>query len=671
MTSPRPLEMRISLSAIEHLGMNLYSNTPAVLSEVVANAWDADAEHVDIEFAHAQGTVSVQDDGSGMTRDEVIDRFLVVGFRRRDVMGPLTPRHNRKPMGRKGIGKLSCFSIANIVMVYTAKGDERTAFKMDANEIKDRIESNQTERYPLDELDDWPKGLTKGTKIVLRALKRNVTQLTVNGLRQRLSRRFSILGPKHNFVANLNGTEITPADRAYLDKIEYLWTYGDQSEMLPGFNNLSKDREKQDRTAEMQSQTSAAGIRVSGWLGTAKTPSQLKDDGGQNLNRIAVYVRGKLAQEDVLGDFGEKEIYADYLAGEIHCEALDVDDTEDIATSSRQTLKSDDPRFEALRTALAHELRHIANRWSEWRRADGGRRIAREVPEVTEWLTALPRKTQERAERWIGRLNAMRSNTNVERRELLKASILAFESYRRKEQLDFLERITDEGLEPILQVFNDIDDLQLSYYGQIVKLRLGVVTALQTKMTEDALEATIRDHIYDHLWLVDPAWERVRGTETAEKTLGKFLKQNTEGLSNKEKRARIDIGYRTASGRHVIIELKRASVAVGVDNLARQIRKYRDGAKALLSKGRNPHWPLDIVCLVGKPPPEWGKDGAGREDVEKTLEAVGARLLFYNELLENTEQAYADYLEAHRHVDRLWPIFQAIDDFEVPKAGAD
>ena len=153
--------------------------------------------------------------------------------------------------------------------------------------------------------------------------------------------------------------------------------------------------------------------------------------------------------------------------------------------------------------------------------------------------------------------------------------------------------------------------------------------------------------------------------------LGKFLKQNTEGLSNKEKRARIDIGYRTASGRHVIIELKRASVAVGVDNLARQIRKYRDGAKALLSKGRNPHWPLDIVCLVGKPPPEWGKDGAGREDVEKTLEAVGARLLFYNELLENTEQAYADYLEAHRHVDRLWPIFQAIDDFEVPKAGAD
>lgn len=39
----RPLVMRISISALEHLGMNLYSNTPAVVSEVVANAWDADA----------------------------------------------------------------------------------------------------------------------------------------------------------------------------------------------------------------------------------------------------------------------------------------------------------------------------------------------------------------------------------------------------------------------------------------------------------------------------------------------------------------------------------------------------------------------------------------------------------------------------------------------------
>jgi hypothetical protein len=30
--------MRLSLSVLDHLGRNLYSNVPAVLSEVVANA---------------------------------------------------------------------------------------------------------------------------------------------------------------------------------------------------------------------------------------------------------------------------------------------------------------------------------------------------------------------------------------------------------------------------------------------------------------------------------------------------------------------------------------------------------------------------------------------------------------------------------------------------------
>ena len=35
--------MSLSLNVLNHLGINLYSNIPAVLSEIVANSWDADA----------------------------------------------------------------------------------------------------------------------------------------------------------------------------------------------------------------------------------------------------------------------------------------------------------------------------------------------------------------------------------------------------------------------------------------------------------------------------------------------------------------------------------------------------------------------------------------------------------------------------------------------------
>jgi hypothetical protein len=65
--------------------------------------------------------------------------------------------------------------------------------------------------------------------------------------------------------------------------------------------------------------------------------------------------------------------------------------------------------------------------------------------------------------------NTIRSQDDSDKKELLKASILAFESYRRKEELDRLENIKDENLDQILEIFQNIDDLELSYYGQIVQ----------------------------------------------------------------------------------------------------------------------------------------------------------------------------------------------------------
>src|SRR5260221_4517845 len=123
--------MRIRLNALEHLGMNLYSNVPAVLSEIVANSWDADAETVNVTIDKVNESITIEDDGIGMDRDDVIDHFLTVGFKRRAEAGGLTPVKKRKPMGRKGIGKLSSFSIASVVDVFTIKDGQRTAFRMD------------------------------------------------------------------------------------------------------------------------------------------------------------------------------------------------------------------------------------------------------------------------------------------------------------------------------------------------------------------------------------------------------------------------------------------------------------------------------------------------------------------------------------------------------------
>lgn len=663
MSQPRELVMSISLNALEHLGINLYSNIPAVLSEVVANAWDADAKNVTVTVDKTNETITIEDDGTGMNRDGVIDRFLTVGFKRREILGGNTPS-GRKPMGRKGIGKLSIFSISQIAEVYTIQGKERTAFKMDREVIRKAITGTAQKSYKPEELNSLPSDFKKGTRIVLSGLSKSLSGMTVEGLKRRVARRFAVIGPKFSFKVTVNGSPIGPDDRAYHNAIEYLWIYGQQNDFVKSCKHLARTHE--DRLHAIQAELTKSEISLSGWIGTVSSPSQLKDEEGDNLNRLAVFMRGKMAQEDILDEFGQKEIYADYIIGELHCEQLDLDDQGDIATSSRQSLKQDDPRFEALRKIVLSELRHIAGKWSDWRRSDGTKTAA-SVPAVSAWLQNLKGDTKKKAERWIGRLNTIRSPDESDKKELLKASILAFESYRRKEELDRLENIKDENLEQILEIFQNIDDLELSYYGQIVKLRIQVIRTLQDKLKQNDKELVLRDYIFDHLWLLDPGWERAKGTEHAETLVNEFLKRNSNTLKGPEKKARIDIGYRTTGGKHVIVELKRASIAVPLDDLTKQIRKYRDGAKKILEKTSFKDWPIEIICLVGKPPPEWNDtSGTGRKGVIESLKAVDARLVFYDELLTNAQQAYSDYLEEHAKVDKLWGVFEAINDFAPP-----
>ncbi len=660
-TAKRDLVMQISLNALEHLGMNLYSNVPAVLSEIVANAWDADAKEVNVNVDKGNNSVTITDNGVGMTRDEVIDRFLMVGFKRRTCIGHETAL-GRLPMGRKGIGKLSSFSIARKIDVFTEKDGERTAFRMDRGKIQDQIESpNNAIPYKPDVITDWPDDLNGGTRIVLSDLTKNVTELTLSGLRKRIARRFAIIGPENQFEVLVNNKNIGPEDRGYHKLLEYVWTYDNQDEFIELCSNLS--RASEDRTSHINIALKKHNLTLKGWIGTVSKPYQLKDEEGDNLNRIAVFMRGKLAQEDVLDIFGQSEIYADYIVGELHCDELDLDDDDDMATSSRQSLKIDDIRFLAFKETALSELRNIANTWSDWRRSDGAK-IALLVPAVSDWLDDLSGDTKKKAERWIGRLHVMRTNDESDKKELLKASILAFESYRRKDELGRLDMISDQGLEDILPIFRNIDDLELSYYGQIVELRLGVIKKLQALMSENVKEKVLQEYIFEHLWLIDPSWERAKGTEHIETKINTFLGKNTDKLTQKEKDGRIDIAYRTTSAKHIIIELKRMSVSTPVDDLTKQIRKYRDGSLKIIEQSYYKDWPIETICLLGKPPPEWNLRN-GPKDVARALEAVNARIVFYDQLINNAQQTYADYLKAHIKVDKLWGVFKSIDDFSI------
>ncbi|MDB5715283.1 MAG: hypothetical protein JWO15_2680 [Sphingomonadales bacterium] len=658
--SASKFSLTISLNVLEHLGINLYSNVPSVLSEIVANAWDADAESVKIDWDRVAGRIVITDDGTGMTADEVNERFLKVGHRRRDVQ-PGTTQKGRQPMGRKGIGKLSLFSIAGIVEIRTVKDGEKSAFRMCLEDIRQKVsEAGGTGVYEPVELPTSGIDVTHGTEIVLTALRHRQTVATSKAVRKRVARRFAILGSQQGFEVIIDGQAVTPADRAYYDKIQYLWTYEDQTDVAALASNATQ---VEARTVP----TSLSNLRVSGWLGTVKESGQLRDEDGDNLNRVAVFVRGKMAQEDMLADFSERGVYASYLIGEIRAEGLDLYDgpgttvDEDAATSSRQRLVEDDSRYLELQKFLGAELKYIQGRWADLRSEDGAQQ-ALQIPAVQSWMEGLKPAVRTKARRWLGKLNRIKMDDLDEQKQLIKHAVLGFEFYRLHENLDALDQISDDNLAAALDVFSELDHLEANLYGQIVQQRIKVITTLQEKVSENALERAIQEYLFDHLWLLDPSWERAEGTEIMEQRVQAMFTDVTASLTQEERLGRLDIAYRKAAGEHVIIELKRPERVMGRSEMLDQAEKYLSGMMRLLEAQGTPHEAVEIVFVLGAEPREW-KNPGGKDRLNDQLKTSRSRIVFYDALLANAQKSYSDYLSSRKIVDTLGSVIAAIDDY--------
>ena len=109
------------------------------LTEAVDTAWDADAEKVDIRIDPDGKWIEIADDGMGMSVADMNDKYLRVGYRRREeVSGRVTPK-GRPVMGRKGLGKLSLFSIADTIEVHSAKDGGAHGLRMTVSGIHDSV----------------------------------------------------------------------------------------------------------------------------------------------------------------------------------------------------------------------------------------------------------------------------------------------------------------------------------------------------------------------------------------------------------------------------------------------------------------------------------------------------------------------------------------------------
>ncbi|WP_370970095.1 ATP-binding protein [Amycolatopsis sp. cg9] len=664
MTKGQPkYSMTVDMSVLESLGINLYSNAAAVLSELVANAWDADANKIEITWQGDESVV-IHDDGRGMSPDNLNDRFLKVGYRKRNAEGTASPVFARPYMGRKGIGKLSVFSIADTVYVFSVFGGTASGLRIDANLLKEAIEAGRT--YHPDEVAVPSEYAQEGTTLVLEDLKKSRAALTASALRKRIARRFDVLDERKpedgGFAIFINNSRVTYQDRQELKRLEFIWEFGKKT--LPK-SALPADTQRFVLPNNIVDHD--FGWKVTGWIGTARTPAELTDDDeAGSLKNIIVLARKRPIQEGIIEKLDFSRLFGNYVTGQIEADFLDLDDREDIATSDRQRLIEDDPRVLQLQRFLRSAFLEASEQWTEARPKKQVQDALEKYPKLREWVDSRPYWQRESAEKMIGTIASLEfegTSAAKARNNMFRSGILAFERVGLREKVDELQNLTSMKAEDLLPVLAEQDSYESALYIDILKSRLEAISSFRDLTDADEKEKVLQGHLFDHLWLLDASWERASGSKTMEEDLRR-LGPDLFSVDDDEqvRTGRMDIRYATAGGKHIIVELKKYKRKLDIDELVEQGAKYAVTLRDVLDQQQRPSGDIEVVFVLGvKPTAKKRGLRSEQEYIDSQLRVCNGRIVYYDAMIHNAQEQYADYLEASDKAAKLNEVLDSLE----------
>ncbi|RVU38135.1 histidine kinase [Hwanghaeella grinnelliae] len=124
----RTQTFKISSRLKDVLGRGLVTNEFVAVFELVKNGFDAGATSVVIEIDPFEGRIAIADDGKGMSRQDIIERWLFLAYSAkadgsedsnipkdyRDLIG-----QREQFAGNKGIGRLSCDTLGKTLELYS------------------------------------------------------------------------------------------------------------------------------------------------------------------------------------------------------------------------------------------------------------------------------------------------------------------------------------------------------------------------------------------------------------------------------------------------------------------------------------------------------------------------------------------------------------------------
>ena len=198
------------------LGRESISNSIVAILELVKNAYDADAEAVRIRFGNlnkANPLLVIEDDGNGMTEQQLREGWLVIGTSNKLLSGR-SSRKRRILTGEKGLGRLGLDRLCERTVVHSFSEEESSGIELEIDwhkyeDTSERLEKIRHNLYRIpksieDPITNVPVDVTKGTRLILYDLKDTWTKEFLLALKRELTLLVSPFAGINDFEIELD-----------------------------------------------------------------------------------------------------------------------------------------------------------------------------------------------------------------------------------------------------------------------------------------------------------------------------------------------------------------------------------------------------------------------------------------------------------------------------------
>lgn len=165
--------VRFSVDAgiINRLGKELVGKQETAVSELIKNAYDADATEVNLIFENAWnkgGVLTIEDNGHGMNREQLVNGFMRLSSSDK-IHNPVSEKYKRQKAGRKGIGRFATQRLGDKLIIITQTAQLPEALKVIVNwndfaTDKDLLTISNS-------IEFVPKIKESGTRLIIEGLR--------------------------------------------------------------------------------------------------------------------------------------------------------------------------------------------------------------------------------------------------------------------------------------------------------------------------------------------------------------------------------------------------------------------------------------------------------------------------------------------------------------------